>query len=336
MSEKVLVTGATGFIGFHLTQKLIANGFEVVGIDNVNDYYEPELKEARLAILNKLPQFIFKRMDLQDRETLDEVFTKHEPSYVINLAAQAGVRYSIENPHAYTETNVTGFLNILECCKKFKIKHLLFASSSSVYGMNKESVFKESDTTEHPMSMYAATKKANEMMAHSYSSLFDLPVTGLRFFTVYGPWGRPDMALFMFTKNILEDKKINVFNNGDMQRDFTYVDDIVEGVSRLLTVIPQRTEDTNVTSPGDKSCAPYDIYNIGNGSPSQLMDYVGAIEDTLGKKADINFMPLQPGDVPATFASTDKLQKATGFKPYTNIKDGVRNFIDWYREYYGV
>ena len=264
------------------------------------------------------------------------MFARHQPDYVVNLAAQAGVRYSIENPYAYTETNVTGFLNILEGCRHNKVKHLLFASSSSVYGQNKEEIFYESSPTEHPISLYAATKKANEMMAHSYAELYKMPVTGLRFFTVYGPWGRPDMALFMFTKNILEGKPINVFNNGNMQRDFTFVEDIVEGISRLIHVIPQETEAKQITEKPDTSSCSYDIYNIGNGQPSQLMDYIKAIEETLGKKADINFMPLQAGDVPKTFAGTDKLLQNTGFKPRTNIQDGVRKFVEWYREYYNV
>lgn len=336
VKESVLVTGSAGFIGFHLTQKLIGLGYEVIGVDNLNDYYEPELKEARLKILQGLDSFYFYKIDLQDRESLSSVFENHKPDFVINLAAQAGVRYSIENPHAYTESNITGFLNVLENSKIHKVKHLLFASSSSVYGMNKESVFKENHTTDHPMSMYAATKKANEMMAHSYSSLFDLPVTGLRFFTVYGPWGRPDMALFMFTKNILEGKGINVFNHGDMQRDFTFVDDIVEGVSRLVKVVPERIKQTSTTISSDQSEAPFDIYNIGNGSPSKLMEYIEAIELVLNKKATINFMDLQPGDVPKTTANTNKLFEATGFRPYTDIKNGVKVFIDWYKEYYGV
>jgi UDP-glucuronate 4-epimerase len=273
--------------------------------------------------------------DLQDRDTLDSIFSKYKPQYVVNLAAQAGVRYSIENPHAYTETNITGFLNILENSKKHEVKHLVFASSSSVYGMNQQAIFAEGMNTEHPLSMYAATKKANEMMAHAYSSLFGMAVTGLRFFTVYGPWGRPDMALFMFTKNILEGETIDVYNHGNMQRDFTYVDDIVESVFRLLSVIPvPKPEGTPLTS--DSSLAPYEIYNVGNGSPSQLMDYVGSIENELSLKAKINFMPLQAGDVPKTFANTDKLFNATGFRPNTRIQDGIKNFVAWYRDYYGV
>lgn len=336
MKNKILVTGAAGFIGFHLIQKLINSGeYEVIGVDNLNDYYDPNLKQARLEILEKLSDFHFHKMDLQDRVTLDEIFAEHKPEYVVNLAAQAGVRYSLENPHAYTETNVTGFLNILECAKKFEIKHLLFASSSSVYGMNKQDVFKEDMSTEHPLSIYAATKKANEMMAHSYASLYDMPVTGLRFFTAYGPWGRPDMALFMFTENILQGKTIDVFNNGDMQRDFTYVDDIVEGVFRLTKVIPKRSS-SEESFQSDNSLAPYEVYNIGNGKPSQLMDYIKAIETTLSKKADINFMPLQPGDVPKTSANTDKIYEATGFRPYTPIEKGVENFINWYRDFYNA
>ncbi len=336
MKEKIIVTGAAGFIGFHFIQKVLKAGeLEVVGIDNLNDYYDPELKKSRLKILKGLDFFSFTELDLQDKAGLDTLFSEVKPSFVLNLAAQAGVRYSIENPHAYTETNITGFLNILEMSKKYTIKHLLFASSSSVYGMNQQAVFSENMSTEHPLSMYAATKKANEMMAHSHSSLFNLPVTGLRFFTVYGPYGRPDMALFMFTKSILEGKTIDVFNHGDMQRDFTFVDDIVESVFRLIHVIPKGKEkDTPLAS--DSSFAPYDIYNVGNGSPSQLMDYVGCIESELGIKAKINFMPLQAGDVPKTFANTDKLFAATGFRPNTKIQDGVKKFVAWYKEYYGV
>lgn len=334
--ETILVTGASGFIGFHLTQKLVDIGFNVVGVDNLNDYYEPELKKSRLEILNEIPAFSFYELDLQNKDRLSSVFETHRPDYVVNLAAQAGVRYSIENPHAYTETNITGFLNILENSKVYDVKHLLFASSSSVYGMNKETIFKEDHTTDHPMSIYAATKKANEMMAHSYASLFDMPTTGLRFFTVYGPWGRPDMALFMFTKSILKGEKINVFNHGDMLRDFTFVDDIVESVSRLVKVIPERDKSETLTRSSDSSDAPYDIYNIGNGSPSKLMDYIHAIEHELGRKASINFMELQPGDVPKTTANTNKLFEATGFRPYTDIKDGVKSFIEWYRDYYNV
>jgi UDP-glucuronate 4-epimerase len=336
LKDIILVTGAAGFIGSHLIHKLLSSElYEVVGVDNINDYYDPNLKQARLDRITDHPDFTFYKIDLQDAKGLEDIFTNHKPAYVVNLAAQAGVRYSIENPHAYTETNITGFLNILECSKKHKIKHLLYASSSSVYGLNQQDVFHESMSTEHPMSMYAATKKANEMMAHSYSSLFDMPVTGLRFFTAYGPWGRPDMALFMFTKDILEGNPINVFNNGDMQRDFTYVDDIAEGVFRLTKVIPKRTPQSSDLS-SDSSFAPYEIYNIGNGSPSQLMDYVKAIEETLDIKAKINFMPLQPGDVPKTSANTDKLFEATGFRPYTPIEQGVENFVNWYRAFYNV
>lgn len=336
MKDIILVTGAAGFIGSHLIKKLLSSElYEVVGVDNINDYYDPNLKQARLDRITDHPDFTFYKIDLQDSNGLEDIFTNHKPAYVVNLAAQAGVRYSIENPHAYTETNITGFLNILECSKKHKIKHLLYASSSSVYGLNQQDVFHENMSTEHPMSMYAATKKANEMMAHSYASLFDMPVTGLRFFTAYGPWGRPDMALFMFTKDILEGNPINVFNNGDMQRDFTYVDDIAEGVFRLTKVIPKRTPQSSDLN-ADSSFAPYEIYNIGNGSPSQLMDYVKAIEETLDIKAKINFMPLQPGDVPKTSANTDKLFEATGFRPYTPIEKGVENFVNWYRAFYNV
>lgn len=336
MKERILVTGAAGFIGFHFIQRVLASGnYTVVGIDNLNDYYDPNLKQARLDKISSLEGFDFELCDLQDRTRLHEIFVAYKPAYVVNFAAQAGVRYSIENPHAYTETNVTGFLNILEESKKANIKHLLFASSSSVYGMNQQAIFAEGMSTEHPLSMYAATKKANEMMAHSYASLFGMPVSGLRFFTVYGPWGRPDMALFMFTKNILEGETIDVYNHGDMQRDFTFVDDIVEGVFRLIPVIPQsKSPETPLTS--DSSNAPYEIYNIGNGSPSKLMDYVGSIENELNIKAKINFMPLQAGDVPKTFANADKLFDATGFKPNTKIQDGIKKFVAWYRAYYGV
>jgi UDP-glucuronate 4-epimerase len=334
LKETILITGAAGFIGFHLAQRVLNSGqFTVIGLDNINDYYDPNLKEARIEELKKSDDFTFIKLNLENAAVVMQVFEQYKPTYAINLAAQAGVRYSLENPQVYIDTNITGFLNILEACRKHPVKHLLFASSSSVYGMNQQEVFSEDMHTEHPMSLYASTKKCNEMMAHSYASLFKIPVTGLRFFSVYGPWGRPDMALFLFTKKILAGEQIEVFNYGDMQRDFTFVDDIVEGVFRLINIIPQqKPATTRLTS--DTSSVPYDIYNIGNGSPSQLSDYIKAIETNLGVKAEIKYMPIQLGDVPKSFSNTDKLFKATGFRPYTDINTGIKKFIDWYKTYY--
>ncbi len=337
MKEKVLITGAAGFIGFHLAQKLDALGYAVVGLDNLNDYYDVGLKEARLAKLESLESFSFHRMELEDKERIDALFAAEQFDYVVNLAAQAGVRYSLENPYAYINANVTGFLNILEACRHHPVKHLVYASSSSVYGANTQMPFSTHHTVDHPVSLYAATKKSNELMAHTYSHLYGIPTTGLRFFTVYGPYGRPDMALFLFTKAILDGKPIKVFNNGEMRRDFTYVDDIVEGVARLLPHVATPDPQWSSDAPDPASSyAPYRIYNIGNNSPVKLLDFVEAIEESLGKKAEKEFMPLQDGDVPATYADVEDLMQAVDFKPSTDLRVGVQNFVDWYREYYGV
>lgn len=332
---KVLVTGAAGFIGMHASERLLARGDEVVGLDNLNDYYDPQLKRDRLARLEPHPCFRFVKMDVADREGIEKLFAEEKFDRVIHLAAQAGVRYSIENPHAYIDSNIVGFMNILEGCRHNKVAHLAYASSSSVYGGNTKMPFSEHDSVDHPISMYAATKKANELMAHTYSHLFGLPTTGLRFFTVYGPWGRPDMALFLFTKATLEGRPIDVFNHGKMQRDFTYVDDIVEGVIRVLdhTAEPDPAFDANQPDPG-RSKAPFRVFNIGNHSPVQLMDYIGAIESALGMEAKKNFLPMQDGDVPATYADTSELNSWTGFQPDTSVKDGVARFVAWYREYF--
>ena len=337
MKEKVLITGAAGFIGFHLAQKLHALGYAVVGLDNLNDYYDVGLKEARLAKLEPLDSFSFHKIDLEDKERVDALFAAEKFDYVVNLAAQAGVRYSLENPYAYINANVTGFLNILEACRHHPVKHLVYASSSSVYGANTRMPFSTHHTVDHPVSLYAATKKSNELMAHTYSHLYDIPTTGLRFFTVYGPYGRPDMALFLFTKAILDGQPIKVFNNGEMRRDFTYVDDIVEGVARLLPHVAQPDPQWSGDNPDTASSyAPYRIYNIGNNSPVKLLDFVEAIEESLGKQAEKVFMPLQDGDVPATYADVEDLMQAVDFKPSTDLKVGVQRFVDWYRDYYGV
>lgn len=335
--KKVLVTGAAGFIGSHLSRRLLDEGFEVIGIDNLNDYYDVNLKISRLNLIKNHKNFNFKQVSLEDKESMEQLFAEYQPHIVVNLAAQAGVRYSLENPHAYIEANVVGFTNILEGARHNKVEHLIYASSSSVYGANTTLPFSVHDNVDHPMSLYAATKKANELMAHTYSQLYDIPTTGLRFFTVYGPWGRPDMALFMFTKNIIEGKEINVFNNGEMMRDFTYVDDIVESITRLIEKPAEVNPDWNGKKPDPgTSYAPYKIYNIGNNSPVMLMDFIDAIEEKIGKKAIKNFMSLQDGDVPATYADVTDLYKDIDFKPKTNIKDGVGKFVDWYVEYYGV
>jgi UDP-glucuronate 4-epimerase len=334
---KVLLTGAAGFIGSYTAKKLLARGDQVVGIDNLNDYYDVKLKESRLAQLEGKPGFVFRRLDVSDRAAMVELFAKGGFDRVVHLAAQAGVRYSLENPHAYTNSNITGFLNILEGCRHNEVEHLVYASSSSVYGLNQEIPFSEHHSTEHPISLYAATKKANELMAHSYGQLFQLPTTGLRFFTVYGPWGRPDMALFLFTKNILAGKKIDVFNRGEMIRDFTYVDDIVEGVVRALDRVAAPDSAWSAASPDPAtSSAPYRVYNIGNNQPVKLIDFIRAIEESVGKKAELNLMPMQPGDVPATFASVDDLARDVGFRPATPVREGVARFVKWYREYYGA
>jgi len=332
---KYLVTGAAGFIGSYVSQRLCQQGHVVVGVDNLNDYYDPNLKISRLNQLNKEPNFTFIRMDISDRNNVDAIFKKECFQRVIHLAAQAGVRYSIENPHAYADSNLIGYLNILEGCRLTKIEHLVYASSSSVYGMNSKTPFSTNDGVDHPVSLYAATKRANELMAHTYSHLYDLPTTGLRFFTVYGPWGRPDMALFKFTKAIYEGKPIDIYNNGAMSRDFTYIDDIVEGIIRIQNVTPSKNSDiTNTMIPG-MSPAPYKIYNIGNGSPVKLMDFITALESSIGITAIKNFMPMQPGDVLTTYADTKDLSMAIDFVPTVSIETGVRKFVSWYNNYYG-
>ncbi|TVT47062.1 MAG: NAD-dependent epimerase [Denitromonas halophila] len=334
---KVLVTGAAGFIGMHASERLLARGDEVVGLDNLNDYYDPQLKRDRLARIEPHPNFRFVKMDVADREGIEKLFADEKFDRVIHLAAQAGVRYSIENPHAYIDSNIVGFMNILEGCRHNKVQHLAYASSSSVYGGNTKMPFSEHDSVDHPISMYAATKKANELMAHTYSHLFGVPTTGLRFFTVYGPWGRPDMALFLFTKATLEGRPIDVFNHGKMQRDFTYVDDIVEGVIRVLDHTAESDPEFNADQPNPgRSKAPFRVFNIGNHSPVQLMDYIGAIESALGMEAKKNFLPMQDGDVPATYADTSELNDWTGFQPDTSVKDGVARFVAWYRAYFSV
>ena len=333
----ILVTGAAGFIGYHVTRRLLDRGDTVVGLDNLNDYYDPALKTARLERLQTTPAFTFVKADISDRTELDAVYAASRPERVIHLAAQAGVRYSIQNPHAYVQCNLVGFVNILEACRHYGTRHLVYASSSSVYGGNTRLPFSEHDNIDHPVSLYAATKKANELMAHTYSHLYGLPTTGLRFFTVYGPWGRPDMALFLFTRAILENRPIDVFNNGDMVRDFTYIDDITEGVLRVLDrpAEPNPAFDSARPDPGT-SHAPYRVFNIGNSQPTPLNDYIAAIEDTLGRKAVRNLLPMQPGDVPATAAETAELDAWVGFKPGTPVREGVRRFVEWYREYYKV
>lgn len=334
---KILVTGAAGFIGYHTALRLLARGDEVVGFDNLNPYYDPKLKEARLKQLAAQPGFRFVKADLADRRAVDELFSREKFDRVIHLAAQAGVRYSIENPHVYTESNVTGFLHILEGCRHNEVEHLTYASTSSVYGANTNLPFSVHHQVDHPISLYAATKKANELMAHTYAHLYRLPVTGLRFFTVYGPWGRPDMALFLFTKSILENRPINVFNHGKMLRDFTYVDDIVEGVVRASdkTAAPALNWDSKNPDPAT-SKAPYRLYNIGNNQPVSLLDFIDAIEENLGKKSVRNMMPMQAGDVPETYADVTDLMRDVGFKPATPIREGVKNFVAWYREYYRI
>lgn len=347
MKKKVLVTGAAGFIGFHLSKLLVLNNFEVFGIDNINDYYDPNLKLIRLSELGIETSKIqynqelegkikFKKLDLQDKENIFELFKAEKFDYVVNLAAQAGVRYSLENPQAYVDSNITGFLNILEACRAYPVEHLVYASSSSVYGLSEQIPFSVDNHTDHPMAMYAASKKANEMMAHSYSHLFKIPSTGLRFFTVYGPWGRPDMALHIFTKAIVEDKEFSVYNYGDMSRDFTYVGDIVESIKRLIPLAPKSNNSGfDPTNPNPSiSSAPYKIFNIGNNSPVALMDFVSAVEEALGKKGKIKLEPIQAGDVPRTYADVQSLFDYIDFKPSTDIKDGVKAFVDKYLEIY--
>jgi len=333
--KKILVTGAAGFIGFHLSKRLLERGNEVVGLDNLNDYYDVNLKLNRLKQITMQQNFKPVRLDLAEREGMSRLFREEKFDAVINLAAQAGVRYSLVNPHAYVDTNLLGFVNILEGCRHTAVKHLVFASSSSVYGANTNMPFSVHHNVDHPVSLYAATKKANELIAHTYASLYKLPSTGLRFFTVYGPWGRPDMALFLFTKAILEGKPIDVFNYGKMQRDFTYIDDIVEGVIRVLDRVPSPNPEWSGNSPDPStSYAPYKLYNIGNHNPVELMDFIGVLENCLGRKAEKNLLPIQAGDVPATYADVDDLIRDVGFKPSTSIETGIKNFVDWYREYY--
>ena len=334
---KVLVTGSAGFIGSALALRLLDRGDKVVGIDNLNDYYDIELKQSRLARTRDHPGYTDVRIDLEDREGITALFSHHKPDSVVNLAAQAGVRYSIENPLAYVDTNLLGFANILEGCRHNQVGHLVYASSSSVYGSNTNMPFSVHDNVDHPVSLYAASKKANELMAHTYSHLYRIPTTGLRFFTVYGPWGRPDMALFKFTRNILAGKPIDVFNHGNHRRDFTYIDDIVEGVIRVLDRIPEPNPQWSGDTPDSAtSTAPYQLYNIGNNNPVELMRYIEVLEDCLGKKAQKNMLPLQPGDVPATYADISDLVRDVNYKPDMSIEQGITNFVDWYRGYYNA
>jgi UDP-glucuronate 4-epimerase len=333
---KILVTGAAGFIGFHLSKRLIKRGDTVVGLDNLNDYYDVNLKKARLSLIEK-KNFRFAGMALEEKDNVLSLFKSEKFDSVVNLAAQAGVRYSLINPYSYVDSNIYGFLNVLEGCRHHGVKHLVFASSSSVYGLNTKMPFSVHHNVDHPISLYAATKKANELMAHTYSYLYQIPATGLRFFTVYGPWGRPDMALFLFTKAILEGKPIDVFNHGKMQRDFTYIDDIVEGVVRVIDRIPQANAKWSSDKPDSAtSCVPYRLYNIGNNNPVELMKYIEVLEDCLGKRAEKNLLPLQPGDVPATYADVDDLVKDVGFKPATPVEEGIRKFVEWYKKYYEI
>jgi len=335
--QKILVTGAAGFIGHNLSKRLLENGRTVVGLDNLNDYYDPNLKRDRLAQLLDLERFSHVDFDMADRSLMEKLFVDQQFDAVVNLAAQAGVRYSLINPHSYVDTNLVGFVNILEGCRHTKVKHLLYASSSSVYGANTAMPFSVHDNVDHPVSLYAASKKANELMAHSYSHLYNLSCTGLRFFTVYGPWGRPDMALFLFTRAMLEDRPIDIFNNGNMERDFTYIDDIVEGVLRLIDHLPRSNQDWNGDAPDPASSyCPWRVYNIGNNAKEKLMRYIEVLENCLGIKAKKNFLPMQNGDVPATYANVDALVREIDFKPQTTIEEGIKKFVDWYREYYKV
>ena len=334
---KVLVTGAAGFIGYHVCRRLLDRGGDVVGVDNLNDYYDPRLKEARLDLLRRSGNFQFERLDIADADGMRRLFAATKPQRVLNLAAQAGVRYSLVNPQAYLDANLQGFLNILEGCRHNGVEHLVFASSSSVYGANTLQPFSEHHNVDHPVSLYAATKKANELMAHTYAALYKLPCTGLRFFTVYGPWGRPDMALFKFTRGILEDEPIDVYNFGNMIRDFTYVDDIVEGVVRVIDRVAEPDDNWNGDAPDPaRSFAPYRIFNIGNNRPVPLLDFIAALEEALGRKAKMNLMPIQPGDVPSTMADVGELEAAVGFRPNTSIREGIGRFVNWYKEYYGI
>ena len=334
---KVLVTGAAGFIGYHVSQRLLARGDVVVGVDNVNDYYDPKLKEARLARLYAAAGFRFERLDIADADGMRRLFAEARPQRVVNLAAQAGVRYSLVNPQAYVDANLQGFLNVLEGSRHNGVEHLVFASSSSAYGANTAQPFSEHHNVDHPVSLYAATKKANELMAHTYAALFKLPCTGLRFFTVYGPWGRPDMALFRFTRGILNDEPIEVYNYGRMIRDFTYIDDIVEGVIRVIDNVaaPDPAWSGDAPDPA-RSFAPYRVFNIGNNRPVPLLDFIAALEEALGRKAKMQLLPIQPGDVPSTMADVTELESAVGFRPATTIREGIGRFVEWYENYYGV
>ena len=334
---RYLVTGTAGFIGYHVAERLLARGDEVTGLDNVNDYYDVRLKHARMARLEGKPGYDFVKLDVSDREGMERVFAERKPEVVIHLAAQAGVRYSLTNPHAYVQSNLAGFMNILEGCRHQKVRHLVYASSSSVYGGNTHQPFSIHDNIDHPVSLYAASKKANELMAHTYSHLYGLPTTGLRFFTVYGPWGRPDMAMFLFTKAILEGQPIDVFNHGKMRRDFTYIDDIVEGIVRTAdhVAVPNPEYSSDTPDPGTSS-APYRVYNIGNDNPVELMDMIGVLEGVLGRTAEKRMLPLQAGDVPATWANVDDLTRDVGFKPATSIEEGIRRFVTWYKEFYRI
>lgn len=334
---KVLVTGSAGFIGSHLCQRLLARGDEVVGLDNLNEYYDVNLKKSRLARIQSSPNYTHALLSLENKEAVMALFRKHKFDRVVNLAAQAGVRYSLINPYEYVDSNITGFLSILEGCRHVGVEHLVYASSSSVYGLNTHMPFSIHDNVDHPASLYAASKKANELMAHTYSHLFDIPTTGLRFFTVYGPWGRPDMALFLFTKAILENKTIDVFNYGKMRRDFTYIDDIIEGVVRTLDCVASPNPDWSSDAPDPGTAkAPYRLYNIGNNSPVELSYMIETLEKVIGKEAKKNYLPLQPGDVPATYANVDDLIQDVGFKPETSIEDGIERFVKWYRDYHKV
>lgn len=349
---KILITGTAGFIGSHLANKLIARGDEIVGLDSINDYYDIRVKHGRLErsgisidqieynkliVSEKFSNYKFIQLKLEDKENLENLFVTEKFDKVINLAAQAGVRYSLTNPDAYIDANIVGFLNILECCRHHEIKHLTYASSSSVYGLNEQQPFSTSDNVDHPMSLYAASKKSNELMAHTYSHLFKIPTTGLRFFTVYGPWGRPDMALFLFTKAIFEGKAIDVFNHGNMQRDFTYIDDIVEGITRVNDHPPKENPEWNPNSnDASRSSAPYKIYNIGNNNPVKLMEFISALENKIGKVAEKNLLPLQAGDVPSTYANVDDLIRDLDYKPETSIQEGIDQFVDWYIDFFGI
>jgi len=334
--ENVLVTGAAGFIGFHLSKRLLADNIRVTGLDNINPYYDVQLKKDRLAVLTSNPEFTFIEADLADRQAMVDIFSTYKYDIVVNLAAQAGVRYSLVNPHAYVDSNLVGFVNLLEGCRHQHVRHLVFASSSSVYGANTRMPFSVHHNVDHPVSLYAATKKANELMAHTYSHLYGLACTGLRFFTVYGPWGRPDMALFLFTKAILEDKPIKVFNHGKMQRDFTYIDDIIEGIIRVMRRLPAPHPDWNGDQPDpETSYVPYKVYNIGNNHPVALMRFIETIESALGKTARKEMLDMQPGDVSATYADIDDLVADVGFRPSTSLDEGIRSFVEWYKQYYG-